>query len=110
MGGRPGMLPIMVHTAAAPHTARGQVVQTGGIVVAIEAAGLVVGYAPVNVGTHHVESVKLPRKAQPEGFVARKLPERGQRIQVGTVLAIHRNLEEHAIHIALTLKHFDRTL
>ena len=74
MGDRGGVLAVIVDTRTTAYLTGGKIVQAGGVVVAIGAAGLVVGITAVDVCPYAVESVNLPRQAETESLVSVQTP------------------------------------
>ena len=100
-GDRGGVLAVIVDTRTTAHLTGGEIVQAGGIVVAIGAAGLVVGITAVDVCPYAVESVNLPRQAETESLVPVQTLERGHGVRFLAVGIDADDVEEYAVGIVV---------
>ena len=106
VGTRITVLTIKITSCTSTDLPRDEVMNQGGVIIAVEPTGLVIGMFVVEFGTRHIETVKCPVECQSEGFSPREHGEVGQGIGVGmTVLILSDHLEKHAVGLRLKALH-----
>jgi len=102
---RRGVLSVEIGALAGAHLVGGEVVQSGGVVVAERVCALVVGVSAVNVGPDHIYTVYLPRERSDESLVPADTLERLHRKlpPTGLVFPVHR-VQQHATRTGVAFK------
>lgn len=71
VGATCGMLTIIISAGGEGYLTTVQVVQSCGVIVAVKAAGSIVGITQVNVATHSIDAMQTPVETEQESIVTR---------------------------------------